>query len=119
MLPVVETYEPSEHADQAAYSFTAREQRNSRSQTSVETPLLPTSFFPGFLEPPPSHVSLPSTGTPLQITTSTFQVHGTVLDSSIQIKQEPMSPEQEGSMNAVPQGSASGVFKELLQANSE
>ncbi|KAK7810230.1 hypothetical protein U0070_010394 [Myodes glareolus] len=112
-----ETYEPSEHAGQAPYSFTAGEQRNSRSQTSVETPLLPTPFFPGFLEPSPSHVSLPSTGTPLQITTSTFQVHGTVLDSSIQIKQEPMSPEQEGSMNAVPQGSASGVSKELLQAN--
>ncbi|XP_038185349.1 zinc finger protein 106 isoform X5 [Arvicola amphibius] len=112
-----ETYEPSEHTDQAPYSFTAREQRNSRSQTSVETPLLPTPFFPGFLEPPPSHVSLPSTGTPLQITTSAFQVHGTVPDSSIQIKQEPMSPEQEGSMNAVPQGSASSVSKELLQAN--
>lgn len=112
-----ETYEPSEHADQAPHSFTAREQRNSQSQTSVETPLLPTPFFPGFLEPPPSHVSLPSTGTPLQLTASAFQVHGTVPDSSVQIKQEPMSPEQEGSMNAVPQGPASSVSKELLQTN--
>ncbi|XP_005068557.1 zinc finger protein 106 isoform X1 [Mesocricetus auratus] len=112
-----ETYEPSEHPDQAPCSLTAREQRNSRSQTSVETTLLPAPFFPGFLEPPPSLVSPSSIGTPLQITTSSFQVHGTVPDSSVQIKQEPMSPEQVGNMNAVPQGSASNVSKELLQSN--
>lgn len=112
-----ETYEPSEHPDQAPCSFTAREQRNSRPQTSLETTLLPTPFFPGFLEPPPSHVSPPPTGTPLQITTPTFQAHGTAPDSSVQIKQEPMSPEQEGNMNAVPQGSASAVSQGLLQSN--
>lgn len=112
-----ETYEPSEHPDQAPYSLIAREQRNSRSQASVETALLPAPFFPGFLDPPPSHTSLPSSGTPLQITTCTFQAHGTAPDSSVQIKQEPMSPEQEGNMNAVPQGCASNVSKELLQTN--
>ncbi|XP_076426547.1 zinc finger protein 106 isoform X1 [Peromyscus maniculatus bairdii] len=112
-----ETYEPSEQPDQAPCSLTTREQRNSRSQTSVETTLLPTPFSLGFLEPPPCHVSPPSTGTPLQITASTFQAHGTVPDSSVQIKQEPMSPDQEGNVSAVPQGSASNVSKELLQTN--
>lgn len=109
-----ETYEPSEHPDQAPCSLIAREQRNSRSQTAVEAALLPAPFFPGFLDPPPS---LPSSGTPLQITTCTLQAHGTAPDSSVQIKQEPMSPEQEGNLNAVPQGSASNVSKELLQTN--
>ncbi|XP_028622975.1 zinc finger protein 106 isoform X3 [Grammomys surdaster] len=112
-----ETYEPSEHSDQAPCSLIARAQRNSRSQTAVEAALLPAPFFPGFLDPPPSHGSLPSSGTPLQITTCTLQAHGTAPDSSVQIKQEPMSPEQEGNMNAVPQGSASNVSKELLQTN--
>ncbi|XP_031227442.1 zinc finger protein 106 isoform X2 [Mastomys coucha] len=112
-----ETYEPSEHPDQAPCGLIAREQRNSRFQTSVETALLPAPFFPGFLDPPPSHASLPSSGTPLQITTCTFQAHGTAPDSSVQIKQEPMSPEQEGNMNTVPQGCASNVSKELLQTN--
>lgn len=112
-----ETYEPSEHPDQTPCSLIAREHRDSRSQPSVESALLPAPFFPGFLDPPPSHASLPSSGTPLQITTCTFQAHGTAPDSSIQIKQEPMSPEQEGHMNTVPQGSASNVSKELLQTN--
>ncbi|XP_060227844.1 zinc finger protein 106 isoform X6 [Meriones unguiculatus] len=112
-----ETYEPSEHPDQAPCSLTVREQRSSRSQASLESTLLPAPFSPGFLEPPPSHVPPPSTGTPLQITTSTLQAHATVPDSSVQIKQEPMSPEQEGNMNAVPQGPASNVSKELLQTN--
>ncbi|XP_060227845.1 zinc finger protein 106 isoform X7 [Meriones unguiculatus] len=114
-----ETYEPSEHPDQAPCSLTVREQRSSRSQASLESTLLPAPFSPGFLEPPPSHVPPPSTGTPLQITTSTLQAHATVPDSSVQIKQEPMSPEQEGNMNAVPQGPASNVSKELLQTNSK
>ncbi|KAL1787131.1 zinc finger protein 106 [Sigmodon hispidus] len=114
-----ETYEPSEHPDQAPCSLTAQEQRNGRPQTSIETTLLPNPLFPGFLEPPFSHMSPPSTGTPLQIGTSAFQVHGTVPDSSVQIKQEPMSPEQDGNMNAVPQGSVSNVSKELLQTNNQ
>ncbi|XP_038185346.1 zinc finger protein 106 isoform X3 [Arvicola amphibius] len=101
-----ETYEPSEHTDQAPYSFTAREQRNSRSQTSVETPLLPTPFFPGFLEPPPSHVSLPSTGTPLQITTSAFQVHGVVSESC------PVYP-------AIPTALTSESTENCLEANRD
>lgn len=112
-----ETYEPPEHPDQAPCSLISREQRNSRSQTSFETALLPAPFFPGFLDPPPSHASLPSSGNPLQITTCTLQAHGTAPDSSVQIKQEPMSPEQEGNMNALPQGCASNVSKELLQTN--
>jgi hypothetical protein len=119
MLSVLETYEPPEHPDQAPCSLISREQRNSRSQTSFETALLPAPFFPGFLDPPPSHASLPSSGNPLQITTCTLQAHGTAPDSSVQIKQEPMSPEQEGNMNALPQGCASNVSKELLQTNSK
>ncbi|XP_077935608.1 zinc finger protein 106 isoform X3 [Halichoerus grypus] len=74
------------------------------------------------LEPPSSHMSPSSTGVPLQVTTSpTFQAHGSVPapDSSIQIKQEPMSPEHDESVTAVSQGSAGNVSKELLQANRE
>ncbi|XP_017371770.1 zinc finger protein 106 isoform X1 [Cebus imitator] len=110
-----ETYEPSEHLDQVPCSLT-RERRNSRSQTSVDAALLPTPFFPLFLEPPSS------TGASLQVTTSpTFQAHGSVPapDSSVHIKQEPMSPEQDDNVNAVPQGSACNVSKELLEANRE
>ncbi|XP_043410078.1 zinc finger protein 106 isoform X3 [Prionailurus bengalensis] len=75
-----------------------------------------------FLEPPSSHVSPSSTGAPLQVTTSpTFQAHGSVPapDSSVQIKQEPMSPEQDENVNAVSQGSAGNVSKELPQVNRE
>ncbi|XP_022376880.1 zinc finger protein 106 isoform X2 [Enhydra lutris kenyoni] len=75
-----------------------------------------------FLEPPSSHMSPSSTGVPLQVTTSpTFQAHGSVPapDSSIQIKQEPMSPEHDEGVNAVSQGSSGNVSKELPQANSE
>ncbi|XP_012297606.2 zinc finger protein 106 isoform X2 [Aotus nancymaae] len=114
-----ETYEPSEHLDQVPCSLT-RERRNSRSQTSVDAALLPTPFFPLFLEPSSSHVSPSSTGASLQVTTSpTFQAHGSVPapDSSVHIKQEPMSPEQDENVNAVPQGSACNVSKELLEAN--
>ncbi|XP_055134829.2 zinc finger protein 106 isoform X8 [Symphalangus syndactylus] len=114
-----ETYEPSEHPDQVPCSLT-RERRNSRSQTSVDAALLPTPFFPLFLEPPSSHVSASPTGASLQITTSpTFQTHGSVPapDSSVQIKQEPMSPEQDENVNAVPPSSACNVSKELLEAN--
>uniref|UniRef100_A0A8C0JT45 Zinc finger protein 106 n=1 Tax=Canis lupus dingo TaxID=286419 RepID=A0A8C0JT45_CANLU len=112
-----ETYEPSERPDQVPYSL-PREPRNSRSQTSADATLLPTPFFPVFLEPPSSHMSPSSTGVPLQVTTSpTFQAHGSVPapDSSIQIKQEPMSPEHDESVNAVSQGSDDNVSKELLQ----
>ncbi|XP_036300820.1 zinc finger protein 106 isoform X1 [Pipistrellus kuhlii] len=90
-----ETYEPSERPYQLPCSLT-REQRSSRSQTSVDATLLPTPFFPVFLEPPSS------TGVPCQVPTSpTFQAHGSVPapDSSIQIKQEPMSSEQEGEVS--------------------
>ncbi|XP_044774291.1 zinc finger protein 106 isoform X2 [Neomonachus schauinslandi] len=116
-----ETYEPSERPDQVPYSL-PRERRNSRSQTSADATLLPTPFFPVVLEPPSSHMSPSSTGVPLQVTTSpTFQAHGSVPapDSSIQIKQEPMSPEHDESVTAVSQGSAGNVSKELLQANRE
>ncbi|XP_046931205.1 zinc finger protein 106 isoform X5 [Lynx rufus] len=116
-----ETYEPSERPDQVPYSL-SREQRNSRSQTSADATLLPTPFFPVFLEPPSSHVSPSSTGVPLQVTTSpTLQAHGSVPapDSSVQIKQEPMSPEQDENVNAVSQGSAGNVSKELPQVNRE
>ncbi|XP_074249902.1 zinc finger protein 106 isoform X2 [Saimiri boliviensis] len=116
-----ETYEPSEHLDQVPCSLT-RERRNSRSQTCVDAALLPTPFFPLFLEPPSSHVSPSSTGASLQVTTSpTFQAHGSVPapDSSVHIKQEPMSPEQDENVNAVSQGSACNVSQELLEANRE
>ncbi|XP_046316891.1 zinc finger protein 106 isoform X6 [Marmota monax] len=114
-----ETYEPSEHPDQLPCSLT-REQRNSRSQTSADTALLPNPFFPVFLEPPPSHVSPSSSGALLKVTTSpAFQAHGSVPtpDSSVQIKQEPMSPEQDENVNAVSQVSACSVSKELPQVN--
>lgn len=117
-----ETYEPSERAHQVPCSSLTREQRSSRSQTSADATLLPTPFLPVFLEPPSSHVSPSSTGAPLQVTTSpTFQAHGSVPapDSSVQIKQEPMSPEQDENVNAVSQGSPCSVSKELLQANRE
>ncbi|XP_054572285.1 zinc finger protein 106 isoform X4 [Eptesicus fuscus] len=106
-----ETYEPSERPYQVPCSLT-REQRSSRSQTSADATLLPTPFFPVFLEPPSS------TGVPCQVPTSpTFPAHGSVPapDSSIQIKQEPMSSEQEDNVNAVSQGSPCNVSKELLQ----
>nr|KAF6389535.1 zinc finger protein 106 [Myotis myotis] len=90
-----ETYEPAERPYQVPCSL-PREQRSSRSQTSADATLLPTPFFPVFLEPPSS------TGVPCQVPTSpTFQAHGSVPapDSSIQIKQEPMSSEQEGEVS--------------------
>ncbi|XP_023566949.1 zinc finger protein 106 isoform X2 [Octodon degus] len=116
-----ETYEPSEHPDQAACNLT-QEQRNNRSQISAESTLLPAPLFPAFLEPSPSHVCPSPIGAPLQVTTSAaFQTHGNILapDSSIQVKQEPMSPEQHESVNAMLEGSACSVPKELLQANRE
>ncbi|XP_029806805.1 zinc finger protein 106 isoform X3 [Suricata suricatta] len=50
-----------------------------------------------------------------------LQAHGNVPapDSSVQIKQEPMSPEQDENVNAVSQGSAGNVSKELPQVNRE
>ncbi|XP_065797816.1 zinc finger protein 106 isoform X2 [Muntiacus reevesi] len=115
-----ETYEPSERPNQVPSNLT-REQKNVRSQASTDGTLLPSPFFPNFLEPLSSHVSPSSTGTPLQAITSSFQAHGSVPapDSSVQIKQEPMSPEQEETVNAVSQGSACSLSKELLQANRE
>lgn len=110
-----ETYEPSERPDQVLSSL-PREQRNPRSQTSTDNTLLPTPFFPVFLESPSS------TGVPLQVTASpTFQVHGSLPapDSSVQIKQEPMSPEHGESVNVMSQDSACTESKELLQANRE
>ncbi|XP_075387217.1 zinc finger protein 106 isoform X2 [Tenrec ecaudatus] len=108
-----ETYEPSERPDQVPCSL-SREQRNSRSQTSADATVLPTPFFSVFLDPPPSsHVSPSST--------SAFQAPGSIPapDSSVQIKQEPMSPEREESVKAVPPGPAGSVPKELPQANRE
>lgn len=120
IFSIPETYEPSERPYQVPCSLT-REQRSSRSQTSADATLLPTPFFPVFLEPSSSHVSPSSTGVPFQVTTSpTFQAHGSVPapDSSIQIKQEPMSSEQDENVNALSQGSSCNVSKELLQDNS-
>ena len=119
MFPILETYEPSQRPDQVPCNLT-REQKNVRSQTSTDGTLLPSPFFPNFLEPLSSHVSPSSTGAPLQAITSSFQAHASVPapDSSVQIKQEPMSPEQEETVNAVSQGSACSLSKELLQANS-
>lgn len=120
MFTLLETYEPSECPDQIPCSLT-REQRNSRSQTSADATLMPTSFLSVFPEPPSSHVSPAPTGVSLQVTPSPpFQAHGSVPapDSSVQIKQEPMSPEQDENVNAVSQGSVCNVSKELLQANS-
>ncbi|XP_045142433.1 zinc finger protein 106 isoform X2 [Echinops telfairi] len=108
-----ETYEPSERPDQVPCGL-SREQRNSRSQTSADATLLPTPFFSVYLDPPPSsHVSPSST--------SAFQAPGSLPapDSSVQIKQEPMSPEREESVNAVPQGSAGSVPTELPHTNRE
>lgn len=115
-----ETYEPSENPDQVPYSLT-REQRNSKSQTSADATLLPAPFYPAFLDPPSSHVSPSSSGACLQVNTSTFPGHGSVPapDSSVHIKQEPMSPEQDENVNAVSQGSACNVSKGLLQVNRE
>ncbi|XP_058149993.1 zinc finger protein 106 [Dasypus novemcinctus] len=116
-----ETYEPSERPDQVPSSL-PREQRNSQSQTTSDATLLPTPFFPVFLEPPSSHVSPASTGAPLQVTVSpTLQAHGSAPapDSSVQIKQEPMSPEQYENVNVMPQDSACNVSKEILQTNRE
>lgn len=116
-----ETYEPSEHPDQPPYNF-IREQRSSRSQTSADATLLPAPFFPAFLGPPPSHGCLSPTGAPLQVTTSAaLQAHGgtPAPDSSVQIKQEPMSPEQHESVDIMSQGSACGAPKDLLQASRE
>ncbi|XP_004861796.2 zinc finger protein 106 [Heterocephalus glaber] len=116
-----ETYEPSERPDQAACNLT-REQRSSRSQTSADATLLPAPFFPAFLGPPPSHGCPSPTGAPLQVTMSAaLQAHGSTPapDSSVQVKQEPMSPEQHESVDAMAQGSAYSVPKDLLQANRE
>ncbi|XP_012865441.1 PREDICTED: zinc finger protein 106 [Dipodomys ordii] len=110
-----ETYEPSEQSDQVPCSL-PREAR-SRSQTTADTTLLPNPFFPLFLEAAPSHVSPSSTRASLQLATSpAFQAQGNIPapDSSVQIKQEPMSPEQEGSVNSGSQGSDFSVSKELL-----
>ncbi|XP_054421512.1 zinc finger protein 106 isoform X1 [Pteronotus mesoamericanus] len=112
-----ETYEPSERPYQVPCSLT-REQKSSRSQTSADATLLPAPFFPLLLESPSSHVSPSSTGVPFQVTTSpTFQAYGSVPapDSSIQIKQEPMSSEQDENLNAVSHISPCSVSKELLQ----
>ncbi|XP_005381390.1 PREDICTED: zinc finger protein 106 isoform X2 [Chinchilla lanigera] len=116
-----ETYEPSEHPDQAAYNLT-REQKNNRSQSSADPTLLPAPLFPAFLEPSPSHVCPSPTGAPFHVATSAaFQAHGSIPapDSSVQVKQEPMSPEQPENVNTMSEGSACSVPKELLQANRE
>ncbi|KAM5235431.1 zinc finger protein 106 [Ctenodactylus gundi] len=115
-----ETYEPSDqHADQASCGL-SREQKHSRSQASTDATLLPTPFFPAFLELPPSQVSPSPAGTPLQVTIPVvYPAHGGVPapDSSVQIKQEPVSPEQDEGVNAMFQGPACDVPKELLRAS--
>ncbi|XP_048188831.1 zinc finger protein 106 isoform X2 [Perognathus longimembris pacificus] len=114
-----ETYEPSEQPDQVPCSL-PQEARN-RSQPAADNTLLPNPFFPLFLEAAPSHVSPSSARAPLQLATSTFQAQGSspTPDSSVQIKQEPMSPEQERSANSGSQGSDVSVSKESLHTHGE
>lgn len=107
-----ETYEPSEHSDHVLSSLTP-----SRAQTSAEAALLPAPFCPLFLESSP-HASLSPIGAPLQVAPSP-SFPALAPDSSIQIKQEPMSPERNDSVNIMSQGSACNVSKELLPDNGE
>ncbi|XP_078007489.1 zinc finger protein 106 isoform X2 [Phascolarctos cinereus] len=114
-----ETYEPPERTEQVPCSPSL--ERKCRSQTAADPPPLPSPFFPFFLETPPSHISAP--GMPLRVCTPpAFQAPGSITcpapDSSVQIKQEPMSPEQEN-VNAVLQDSACSASEELLQTNRE
>ncbi|XP_051833111.1 zinc finger protein 106 isoform X3 [Antechinus flavipes] len=114
-----ETYEPPERTEQVPCS--PSRERKSRSQTAADPPPLPSPFFPFFLETPPSHISPSASGVPLRVCTPpAFQVPGSITcpapDSSVQIKQEPMSPEQEN-VNAVLQDSACSASEELLQTN--
>ncbi|XP_074145481.1 zinc finger protein 106 isoform X3 [Sminthopsis crassicaudata] len=116
-----ETYEPPERTEQVPCS--PSRERKSRSQTAADPPPLPSPFFPFFLETPPSHISPSASGVPLRVCTPpAFQVPGSITcpapDSSVQIKQEPMSPEQEN-VNAVLQDSACSASEELLQTNRE
>ncbi|XP_031808014.1 zinc finger protein 106 isoform X2 [Sarcophilus harrisii] len=114
-----ETYEPPERTEQVPCS--PSRERKSRSQTASDPPPLPSPFFPFFLETPSSHISPSASGVPLRVCTPpAFQVPGSITcpapDSSVQIKQEPMSPEQEN-VNAVLQDSACSASEELLQTN--
>uniref|UniRef100_A0A5F8GZM5 Zinc finger protein 106 n=1 Tax=Monodelphis domestica TaxID=13616 RepID=A0A5F8GZM5_MONDO len=116
-----ETYEPPERTEQVPCS--PSRERKSRSQTAADPPPLPSPFFPLFLETPPSHLSPSAPGVPLRVCTPpAFQAPGSITcpapDSSVQIKQEPMSPEQEN-VNAVLQDSACSASEELLQTNRE
>ncbi|XP_027725740.1 zinc finger protein 106 isoform X1 [Vombatus ursinus] len=116
-----ETYEPPERTEQVPCS--PSRERKCRSQTAADPPPLPSPFFPFFLETPPSHISPSAPGVPLRVCTPpAFQAPGSITcpapDSSVQIKQEPMSPEQEN-VNAVLQDSACSASEELLQTNRE
>ncbi|XP_074091276.1 zinc finger protein 106 isoform X2 [Macrotis lagotis] len=114
-----ETYEPSERTEQIPCS--PSRERKSRSQIAADPPPLASPFFPLFLETPPSHISPSAPGMPLRVCTPpAFQTPGSITcpapDSSVQIKQEPMSPEQEN-VNTVLQDSACSASEELLQTN--
>ncbi|KAM4829670.1 zinc finger protein 106 [Thomomys bottae] len=115
-----ETYEPSEQPDQVPSSLP--QEARSRSQSAADTTLPPNPFFPLFLESTPSHASPSATRATLQIATSpAFPAQGSISapDSSVHIKQEPMSPEQEGSGNSGSQGSDFSVAKESLHTHRE
>ncbi|XP_075783345.1 zinc finger protein 106 isoform X2 [Pelodiscus sinensis] len=111
-----ETYEPSERSDQLTCSI-SRERRISRSDTTADLSVPSSSHFLPLLDTSScvsSHIS-PSgipLGASLRVSTPpVFQTPnsitaGTIPDSSVQIKQEPMSPEHgEESMNTVFHGS--------------
>ncbi|XP_068961939.1 zinc finger protein 106 isoform X2 [Petaurus breviceps papuanus] len=115
-----ETYEPPERTEQVPCS--PSRERKCRSQTVDPRPL-PSPFFPLFLEASPSHITPSTPGVSLRVCTPpAFQAPGSITcpapDSSVQIKQEPMSPEQEN-VNAVLQDSACSASEELLQTNRD
>ncbi|EMP39587.1 hypothetical protein UY3_03183 [Chelonia mydas] len=121
-----ETYEPPERSEQLTCSI-SDERRISRSMSTADLALPPSGQFFPLLETSSclsSHTS--ASGTPLGASLRVssppvFQTPGTITastvpDSSIQIKQEPMSPEHGGeSVNTVLHGSVCTAQAELQQ----
>ncbi|XP_030415440.1 zinc finger protein 106 isoform X2 [Gopherus evgoodei] len=121
-----ETYEPPERSEQLTCSI-SDERRISRSMTTADLALPPSSHFFPLLETSSrlsSHTSPSGTplGASLRVSTPpVFQTPSTITastvpDSSMQIKQEPMSPEHgEGSVNTMLHGSVCTAQAELQQ----
>ncbi|XP_043372639.1 zinc finger protein 106 isoform X3 [Dermochelys coriacea] len=121
-----ETYEPPERSEQLTCSI-SDERRISRSVTTADLALRPSGQFFPLLETSSglsSHTSPSGTplGASLRVSSpSVCQTPGTVTastvpDSSMQIKQEPMSPEHGGeSVNTVLHGSVCTPQAELQQ----